>query len=1039
MSNNERLSESPVEDEARRSIASAVFLSNTSVLEEWAAESTELKCIAVRYFHARFVRALDATSSGSPRRRQWFAKSNSQKTRLDYSAYLRLFPGLQRVGHAQAQASWKMFQPADVRTCLRVISSMYANPHEFIFAWFSATSSFGLFKKKDVMSKKECKTLLDNIGPQADIPCDSMTLHEFTKLLSLGLLSPLLSIFDILPSRDEEKAMIQLSDTTDGFVVSTAWWNQWLSYVSSHEGTFNCVAARPSSIYNLDLLEHDQLKPHLQANQDYVVVTAASWATLLTLYGGGPAIPFHAKSGAADVVNVFLAERDGRPSPQHRLVNICQPIPANALLSSLALMFELDMAPTRLRLWHRKSPEEDWTLWNEPERLLEYALVEMQTSSYEWPRPQLKSPRDFRPLKIGDAVDAYDCERVWRCGIVQRVSTLETNRVCIHFTGFSSIYDEWIHQDSGKLQPRYSRTNPSKYWNTPTRLNPGFAGAVGLLNLGNTCFLNCALQCLSATSIWRSYFLQKLYTKDICRNNKFGTKGKIVHAFGGIMAQLWANRNTCMTIVSPNDFRKVFSKCKPQFDGFDQHDGHEYIASLLDAIHEDLNHPQTQTTPKLQSAQNDIQLGHEAWARHLLQNQSVVVDVFHGLLRSQTTCNQCAHRRVQFEPSLFLSLPIAQLSAQCVLRVWVHPLEAPPRLCEVVLKSSEGNAKMVLDSLAEQMQLHVDRLRLIHVQSHRFARLLPVDTLICDFEKAILCCFERKYTNQGTLSIVDIQVIHRINGNQLIGLPFVLSVDSEILCKEMHSYLDAQLQKFLDFPPSSYSVRGMQLSEVGSSKGVIIPSSDDALLTYYMPPQILVLDWTSDEFIRRHDDIQSILTPAPRTTITLDLCLSNFMKKEEITDDCWKCDSCQATNGGTRQMDIWRAPDVVMIHLKRFHYSMVQHNKMQELVQFPLEGLDLKPYIGAPMEDPNSCLYDLYAVVNHTGGLSEGHYTAYCRYDINPPKGLHPQVVAPSHLWLNFDDEIVSEIPPANVVTNAAYVLFYRRRVLSGNSILRTI
>ena len=60
-------------------------------------------------------------------------------------------------------------------------------------------------------------------------------------------------------------------------------------------------------------------------------------------------------------------------------------------------------------------------------------------------------------------------------------------------------------------------------------------------------------------------------------------------------------------------------------------------------------------------------------------------------------------------------------------------------------------------------------------------------------------------------------------------------------------------------------------------------------------------------------------------------------------------------------------------------------------------------------------MYDLYAVSNHFGTLGGGHYTAFCK---NP---LYNK-------WFNFDDSDVSHAKEKEVVTKAAYVLFYKRR-----------
>ena len=88
--------------------------------------------------------------------------------------------------------------------------------------------------------------------------------------------------------------------------------------------------------------------------------------------------------------------------------------------------------------------------------------------------------------------------------------------------------------------------------------------------------------------------------------------------------------------------------------------------------------------------------------------------------------------------------------------------------------------------------------------------------------------------------------------------------------------------------------------------------------------------------------------------------------------------------------------------------------KLNNEVEFPLRGLDVAPYlVETPAE--GSAVYDLYAVCNHFGTMRGGHYTAV----------VHD---AESDTWINCDDSICSPVDEAEVVTPAAYVLFYQRR-----------
>jgi ubiquitin C-terminal hydrolase len=63
----------------------------------------------------------------------------------------------------------------------------------------------------------------------------------------------------------------------------------------------------------------------------------------------------------------------------------------------------------------------------------------------------------------------------------------------------------------------------------------------------------------------------------------------------------------------------------------------------------------------------------------------------------------------------------------------------------------------------------------------------------------------------------------------------------------------------------------------------------------------------------------------------------------------------------------------------------------------------------------SSILYDCYGISNHSGGLSGGHYTAYCR---------HPNK---SNNWHLYNDRCVSGANPDHVVSAEAYLLFFER------------
>ena len=66
-----------------------------------------------------------------------------------------------------------------------------------------------------------------------------------------------------------------------------------------------------------------------------------------------------------------------------------------------------------------------------------------------------------------------------------------------------------------------------------------WGGMLGLRNLGNTCFMNSALQCLSHTSRLTGYFVDGAYKRDLNRENVLGTQGRLAEAYADLLVALW--------------------------------------------------------------------------------------------------------------------------------------------------------------------------------------------------------------------------------------------------------------------------------------------------------------------------------------------------------------------------------------------------------------------------------------------------------------------------------------------------------------------
>lgn len=210
----------------------------------------------------------------------------------------------------------------------------------------------------------------------------------------------------------------------------------------------------------------------------------------------------------------------------------------------------------------------------------------------------------------------------------------------LHFS-IEDCGDNWNEEVMPNLSKVYRSDSFDKAVST---YKPAPGGIVGLNNLGNTCFMNSALQCLSNTADLTKYFLSDDYKKEVNRSNKLGMGGLVAEAFAQLIREIWSTRNSNSS-VTPRDFKYTISRFAPQFSGFRQHDSQELLAFLLDGLHEDLNRIVDKPYVEIKDADGrpDQIVAEEMWLQHKMRNDSIIVDLFQGQFKSTLVCPECAH------------------------------------------------------------------------------------------------------------------------------------------------------------------------------------------------------------------------------------------------------------------------------------------------------------------------------------------------------------------------------------------------------------
>lgn len=201
-----------------------------------------------------------------------------------------------------------------------------------------------------------------------------------------------------------------------------------------------------------------------------------------------------------------------------------------------------------------------------------------------------------------------------------------------------------------------------------------FDGKCGFKNLGNSCYMNSALQCIVHSKEIFDHFImlnETVDNKDVEDEEDLEIKYRksLLNSFLKLLKDIWikngSENSNIINVLDPTEIRENFVKLYSEFDNKLQHDCHEFITYLLDSLHQSLN----RVDNKFNRIADDISnkrisltktLSSVYHSSHKKFNDSLIVDIFYGQLKSTITCSNCNEKRVTFDPfsSLGLSIPV---------------------------------------------------------------------------------------------------------------------------------------------------------------------------------------------------------------------------------------------------------------------------------------------------------------------------------------------------------------------------------------------
>lgn len=465
--------------------------------------------------------------------------------------------------------------------------------------------------------------------------------------------------------------------------------------------------------------------------------------------------------------------------------------------------------------------------------------------------------------------------------------------------------------------------------------------------------------------------------------------------------------------------------------------------------------------------ENDIDALKRVDDAYLLRNNSIITDLFQGYYKSTITCPECQSSSINFEPFLTLELPIPVIRR---VDIFIIPNnEFKDNICLSLYIPEEALFYDLPVFLNRYLKEKIVNCRFLIVKNKETIKLVKNNEKIYDTSlKGLIFCLEmrNKYVKEEYFPAIT--VIRELGKNkELLSFPIIFNLNSDMKVKELRMNFFRFLRRHLCFKESflyenidqsannldeilsetiekeyneifttqnpkyndlrsNFPFDIVLLSKDSISKTIIFGSDnkfkDDDRITDIIKDikggskLIIEVKNLNNEFINKEmlKNINKCIRISPKEankTISLFDLLNCFYLNEKLdkTNE-WFCNNCNKNQNAHKKIEVFKAPKHLVIQFKRFSIINKKIEKNKEMIEFPIDELNLNKYIN--QYSFNSTTYELYGLVLHSGSTEGGHYTS---------------IVKNFEGWHEFNDSSVYPVDRDSLSSEDVYLLFYKK------------